>query len=102
MAALDKTYAFTQSGNAEIVQSWLKLVIAHDYLPGMPRLEGYLATVGRISLILPLYRQMMKTPAGAAAAKRIYKKARPNYHPIAANRVDAVVDVAADESNDEQ
>jgi hypothetical protein len=102
MAALDKAFGLTKSGNAEIVQSWLRLVIVHDYQPGMPRLEDYLATVGRIRLILPLYRQMMKTEAGAAAARRIYKKVRSNYHPFAASSVDAVVDLASDETSDEQ
>jgi aminopeptidase N len=102
MAALDKSFALTKSGNAEILQSWFKLVIAHDFQPAMPRLEEYLATVGRIRLILPLYQQMMKTEAGATAARRIYKKVRSNYHPIAASRVDAVVDLAPDETNDDQ
>jgi hypothetical protein len=97
MAALDKAFAFTNSGNAEIEQSWLKLVIAHDYQPGMPRLEAYLATVGRITLILPLYQQMMKTEAGATAARRIYKKVRSNYHPLAASSVDTIVDLDSDE-----
>jgi hypothetical protein len=33
----------------------------------------------------------MKTPAGAARARAIYAKARPNYHPIATASLDGIV-----------
>ncbi len=100
MAVLDKAYAFTKSGNAKIEQSWLKLAVAHDYVPAMPRLDEYLRSVGRVLLIQPLYRQMMKTEAGAAAAKRIYRKARPNYHPHAVAILDPIVEFEAEDSSE--
>jgi leukotriene-A4 hydrolase len=100
MAVLDKAYAFTKSGNAEIEHSWLKLAIVHDYGPATPRLDEYLRTVGRVKLIQPLYQQMMKTEAGAAAAKRIYKKARPNYHPHTVTILDPIVEFESEESSE--
>jgi leukotriene-A4 hydrolase len=100
MAVLDKAYAFTKSGNAKIEQSWLRLAIAHDYVPAMPRLDEYLNTVGRVILIRPLYQQMMKTEAGAAAAKRIYKKARANYHPHTVTLLDPIVQFDSEETSE--
>ena len=96
MATLDQAYGLSKSGNAEIEESWLKLSVLHDYSPATARLEDYLTNVGRLKLVLPLYQQLMKTEAGRVAAKRIYKKARPNYHTLTASALDAVVETDSD------
>ena len=88
---LDKAYGFTRGRNAEIEHSWLKLVIANNYQPGYARLEEYLNGIGRIKLIAPLYTDLMKTPAGAQFAKRVYAKARPRLHPDTVAAIDAIV-----------
>jgi hypothetical protein len=36
----------------------------------------------------------MKTPAGAALAKRVYALARPGYHPQTVAAIDAIVNPA--------
>jgi hypothetical protein len=45
----------------------------------------------------------MKTPAGAAQARRVYQLARPSYHPQVVAAVDAIVAPESDdgESKDE-
>ena len=91
LADLDKAFEFSKSPNAEIAHSWYKLVIANDYQPAFPRLEEYLKTVGRRKLIAPLYEALMKTPSGAAVAKRVYAKARPGYHPETVKAISAIV-----------
>ncbi len=91
LADLDKAFEFSKSPNAEIAHSWFKLVIANDYQPAFPRLEEYLKTVGRRKLIAPLYEALMKTPSGAAVAKRVYAKARPGYHPETVKAISAIV-----------
>lgn len=102
MAELDQAFGFTRSGNAEIEHSWLLLVIRNRYQPGDVRLETYLESVGRGKLILPLYKEMMKTPAGAVQAKRVYALARPVYHPTIQAAVDAIVVPGGDaESSDD-
>ena len=88
---LDAAFALTATGNAEIAFNWLRIAIRNDYAPAYPRLESYLTTIGRRRLIKPLYEDLMKTPAGAARARAIYAKARPNYHPIATATLDAIV-----------
>ena len=82
LAQLDQAFDFTRSANAEVAESWLLVVIRNAYQPSMPRLEEYLRTIGRRKLVAPLYEELMKTPAGAAMAKRVYALARPGYHPI--------------------
>jgi aminopeptidase N len=84
-----------RSGNAEIEQSWLLLVIRNHYQPAYAHLEHYLQTMGNGRLILPLYRELMKTPAGAAQARRVYRLAQPSYHPQTATAVAAIVDPEA-------
>ena len=88
---LDQAYGLTRSQNAEIEQRWLELVIRTDYRPGYARLEEYLKSVGRRRLIVPLYVELMKTPAGSEFAKRVYAVARPGLHPQTAAAIDAIV-----------
>ena len=72
LAELDQAFGFMRSGNALVSRSWLMLVIRSAYTPGYPRLEEYLQSIGRRKLIEPLYEELMKTPAGAAMAKRVF------------------------------
>jgi len=88
---LDAAHALTAIGNSEIAFSWLRIAIRNDYAKAWPRLENYLTTIGRRRLIKPLYEDLMKTPAGAERARAIYTLARPNYHPIATQTLDAIV-----------
>jgi leukotriene-A4 hydrolase len=96
LADLDKAYGFSKSPNAQIAQSWLKLVIANDYQPGFARLEDYLKSIGRSKLVAPLYEALMKTPAGAEFARRVFAKARPGYHPETVAAIEAIVDPQAE------
>ncbi len=91
LTELDVAFDVTNVGNSEIAFSWLRIAIRNDYAPAYPRLANYLTTIGRRKLIKPLYEDLMKTPAGAARARAIYAGARPNYHPIAATSIDAIV-----------
>ena len=91
LAELDQAFELTSSGNAEIVHQWLLIAIRNDYLPTRDRLERYLLDIGRRKLVLPLYQAMAETADGRSLAMNIYRQARPGYHPITANSVDAVL-----------
>ncbi len=91
LAELDAAFALTSTGNSEIAFSWLRIAIRNDYEPAYPKLDSYLTTIGRRKLIKPLYEDLMKTPAGAARARAIYTRARPNYHSIAVATLDPIV-----------
>jgi aminopeptidase N len=87
---LDQTFALTRSENAEVAGGWLMLVVENTYQPSYPRLERYLETTGRRTLVTPLYVELMKTPAGAALAKRVYAIARPFYQEQFAQSLDSI------------
>ena len=93
MKELDAAFHFTGTGNAEIAFLWLQLAIRHGYSPAEVRLRAYLLGIGRRKLILPLYAELIKTPAGKARALEIYRQARSGYHPIAQTSIDQLLGV---------
>jgi len=91
MAKLDAEFHLTPTGNAEVLDTWLRLAIANGYAPADARLEEFLLTVGRRKYLEPLYKELAKSEAGLARAKAIYARARPRYHALAATTIDAVL-----------
>jgi hypothetical protein len=91
MKELDEAFRLTRSANSEITFQWLMLAVRAGYEPAYPRLEEFLTSMGRRKFLEPLYRELVKTPAGKARALRIYRRARPTYHPIAVATVDTIV-----------
>ncbi len=91
MRELDGAFHFTNSGNAEILAVWLEHVIASKYEPGYPALENFLVNVGRRKFCKPLYVALAKTSDRLALAKKIYAKARPNYHSVTKGTIDEIL-----------
>lgn len=91
MKALDDAFGFTKSGNSEILALWLEKAIASDYRAADGALEQFLTSQGRRKFLKPLYAELAKTPDGMARAKRIYAKARPMYHSVSSNTIDAIL-----------
>jgi leukotriene-A4 hydrolase len=101
LADLDRAFDFTHTPNAETASRWFLLVISAQYQPSYQRLTEFLQTNGRRSLIVPLYVELMRTPAGEAFAKRVFALARPLYQPQTALAIDAIVKPGSDSSDDE-
>jgi leukotriene A-4 hydrolase/aminopeptidase len=91
MAELDGAFGLTKSGNSEVIFQWLMLAVKNGYAPANERLEGFLTEQGRRKFLKPLYEELVKTPAGKERAMAIYRKARPTYHPVSVETVDAIV-----------
>jgi hypothetical protein len=91
ISELDKAFHFTDSGNSEILAAWFEHAIRTQYKPAYPALEKFLVNVGRRKFLTPLYQALIKTPEGKKTAKEIYAKARPNYHFVAINTLDALL-----------
>lgn len=89
---LDTFGHFTTSGNAEIVTVWLTLAIRFQYKKAYPKLENFLVATGRRKFLSPLYSELVKTKEGKEWAKSIYKRARPNYHFVATNTFDKLLE----------
>ena len=88
---LDDAFRLTRSRNSEIIFRWLLLAVRSGYEPALPRLEEFLTSVGRLKFLKPLYAELVKTPTGRKRAERIYRKARPGYHPLAVSTIDTLL-----------
>ncbi len=88
---LDARFRFSESGNSEILFSWLDLGITRDYREVYPAVERFLTSQGRRKFLRPLYTKLAATPAGREVAERIYARARPTYHPVSQEAIDAIL-----------
>ena len=86
---LDQEFGFTSSGNSEVLNAWFQLTIPAGYKQADKDLEDFLLTVGRRKFLKPLYETLHKK--NPEMAKRIYKKARDNYHALSIQSLDAIV-----------
>lgn len=91
MSELDAAFHFSDSGNSEVLAAWLEQCIKNDHEVAYGKLEEFLTTVGRRKFLMPLYQALMATPKGQAVARRIYQKARPNYHAVSVNTMDQML-----------
>jgi leukotriene-A4 hydrolase len=91
MKSIDNFGNFTQSGNAEIIAAWGVIAIRNRYEKMYPAIETFLINTGRRKFLSPLYNEMIKTEEGKKRAKAIYQKARPNYHFVASNTFDKLL-----------
>jgi leukotriene A-4 hydrolase/aminopeptidase len=91
MQRIDDSFHLTKSGNDEILAEWLLMSVKFRYEPASSRLAAFLETVGRRKYIKPIYEELVKSPEGRERALRIYKIARPAYHPIAQTTVDGIL-----------
>ncbi|MDH3255183.1 MAG: M1 family metallopeptidase [Acidobacteriota bacterium] len=91
MAELDAAFAFTESGNAEILSTWLLLSITHRYAPARPALERFLLSVGRRKFLQPLYEALADSN-DRAWAHEVYARSRPGYHPLTVSTIDPILD----------
>ncbi len=91
MKELDQTFGFTNSGNSEILTAWFVHTIRNNYSDANQSLENFLVEVGRRKFLMPLYGELIKTEEGKKMASRIYEKARPNYHFVSVNSIDAML-----------
>ncbi|CAN5177698.1 M1 family metallopeptidase [soil metagenome] len=91
IAELDSQFHLSESGNAEILQTWLVIAIRNRYEPAFPALDRFLTSQGRRKFLTPLYTELMKTAWGRTMAQDIYRRARPTYHSVATGTIDRVV-----------
>lgn len=95
LAELDQAFAFTRSGNSEILSTWLVLAVRHNYRAVDRRLDLFLMTVGRRKFLKPLYEALLAAEDGKARAVAIYAKARPRYHAVAQRTLDEMLGYSA-------
>ena len=91
LALLDQAFDLTSSNNAEIQMEWFLIGIKKAYRPIYAPMEKFLINTGRRKFLMPLYKALKESDE--RLAKRIYEKARPNYHFVAYNSLDNLLKV---------
>lgn len=91
MAELDGAFAFSTSGNSELLNEWFQLSVQAWYEPAFPHMERFLEDMGRRKFLRPIYAELARTPEGMDLACSIYQRARPHYHPLSTRTIDAIV-----------
>ena len=91
LKALDAAYKITGTPNGEIAQRWYPLTVRSGYTQANAAVAAFLQRIGRRKLIMPTYSELVKTPAGLKLAEDTFAKARPGYHPITTESVEAVI-----------
>jgi len=72
-----------------VLFAWLSLAVANRYDAAVPALERFLTTQGRRKFVAPLIKALAKDSAwGRPIAARVYRVARPLYHPITTRGLD--------------
>ena len=89
LAELDQSLRLNQATNNEVLFAWLELAVANRYDPAVPRLERFLAALGRRKFVLPLFEALAKDKQwGLPIARRVYPAVRPLYHSVTYQSVD--------------
>lgn len=92
LGELDAAFKLSASGNAYIRSAWLRLAVANRYAPVLPSIEQFLPSVGRMLLVVPVYKALKEQGDwGLPIARRVFERAKPGYHPVTAAAVAKVL-----------
>jgi leukotriene-A4 hydrolase len=89
LAQLEQRLGLNNATNNEVLFAWLQLAVANRYEPAVPALEQLLTTQGRGKFVRPLIEALASDERwGRPIAARVYRRARPLYHPIVTRNLD--------------
>jgi hypothetical protein len=54
-------------------------------------MEQFLVRVGRRKFLSPIYKELAQTATGLEMAKKIYEKAKPNYHAVSRGTIEGIL-----------
>lgn len=91
IAALDKAWKLSRSGNSEIAFRWYVATVRAGYIEARPQIAQFIQHIGRRKLVQPIYEELAKTPEGKAWAIEQYTRAKPGYHPITQGSIEKVL-----------
>jgi len=92
LGELDAAFGLSASTNAYVRSAWLRLAVANRYAPAVPSIEQFLPSVGRMLLVVPVYRALKEQGDwGMPIARRSFERAKGGYHPVTAAAVAKVL-----------
>jgi hypothetical protein len=80
---LYEVFGLSVSRNYENLASFYPVAIRSGYEQVLPRIEEFLATIGRMKLIGPIYLALAETDWSKSRVWPLFEKYRSGYHPIA-------------------
>jgi leukotriene-A4 hydrolase len=87
--SLENAFDLNRIGNMEVKFAWLELAVANRYDPAVPALEQFLTSQGRRKFVRPLIKALAADASwGRPIASRVYRQARPLYHPLVTGELD--------------
>jgi len=93
LAEMEKRFALSSSGNAEILAGWLAVCARSGYAPAFPTIRKMLLSVGRMKYLRPIYSALAQAGGDAATlAKSTFTEGAATYHPIARGVIQGVLD----------
>ncbi|WP_046744385.1 M1 family metallopeptidase [Kordia zhangzhouensis] len=92
---LDAACNYTHATNSYIAMVWFEQAINHDYHGNNvdEQIENFLMNVGRRWYVSTIYKALKRNNR-LEEAKKIYAKARPNYHSVTVNTIDEMLGVS--------
>jgi len=95
LAALDRAFGLSRTGNNELRFLWLQAALRNRYEPAVAQAEEFLGRVGRNKFVVPLFTALEgEGEWGRANARRIYAATRGGYHSFTRGNVDELLGVA--------
>ncbi len=92
LVELDAVFRFTGTGNGEIAMRWYPLAERSGYFEARPAIADFLKRIGRRKLIMPIYAALADSEQGMDFARRVFEQARPGYHPLTTQSVQALLE----------
>lgn len=86
---MDELYQLTATRNAELRCRWQRVCICHRAAFIVPEVVDFVATVGRMKFVRPLYRELFAWEEQSAVAVRTFMQHRDGYHPICSKMLSA-------------
>ncbi len=88
---LDEKFHLTEQGNAEILSNWLIIAASSGYEPAFDRIRSFLAEVGRMKYLKPLYTALYANEQTKTMAVEIFADNAGSYHPIARGGLERIL-----------
>ncbi len=82
-ATLDAAHGFSASTNSEVLAAWLVLALDSGHPPALPAAEAFIARVGRLKYLRPIYKTLAARPDTLELARAAFERNAPHYHPLA-------------------
>ncbi len=91
LVALERALGLSSTPNGEVARRWYVLAIRSGYAEARPAIAAFVARIGRLRYVEPIYEALAATLDGRAFARRTFERAKPGYHPITVAAIEKVL-----------